>query len=79
MNLHTINSTSIKSKNVKRIAAISQPKLIPLCDFSSYMTEDDNNIKKYREVVKSFSFQVPSFGGKVAASSPIDITVSKIR
>lgn len=76
LNLHTIiNSTSIQSKNGKRITAINQSNLIRPCAFSSYMTEDDNTIKKYKEVIKSFSFQVPSFGGKVTASSPLDITV----
>ena len=80
LNLHTIiNSTSIQSKNGKRITAINQSNLIRPCAFSSYMTEDDNTIKKYKEVIKSFSFQVPSFGGKVTASSPLDITVSKFQ
>ena len=77
MNLHTLkNSGKINSKNVHEISRINKRNLLQSCAYSSYLTEDDKDSKKYKEVIKSYSLQVPSFGGKVSASSPIDITVS---
>ena len=77
MNLHTLkNSGKINSKNVQEISRINERNRVQSCAYSSYLTEDDKDSKKYKEVIKSYSLQVPSFGGKVSASSPIDITVS---
>jgi len=76
MNLHTLkNSRTIISKNVLDISRINERNQQQSCAYSSYLTEDDKDSKKYKEVIKSYSLQVPSFGGKVSASSPIDITV----
>ena len=78
LNLHTIaKSSSIKSnKNLEHLFLKNDRNNSRVRAYSSYMTEDDTKIKKYKEVIKNYSFQVPSFGGKVSASSPVDITVN---
>jgi len=76
LNLHTIaKSSSIKNKNLEHLILKNDRNNLRVRAYSSYMTEDDTKIKKYKEVIKNYSFQVPSFGGKVTASSPVDITV----
>ena len=77
LNLHTIaKSSSIKNKNLEHLILKNDRNNLRVRAYSSYMTEDDTKIKKYKEVIKNYSFQVPSFGGKVTASSPVDITVN---
>ena len=80
LNLHTkAKSSSIKNKiNLEQLILKNDQNNLRVRAYSSYMTEDDNEIKKYKEVIKNYSFQVPSFGGKVSASSPVDITVSTL-
>ena len=59
----------------KRILPTIGHLTIHNCDLSSYMSDEDNDNKKYN-VVKNYSFQVPSFGGIISANTPADLTVS---
>ena len=72
---HSGKSCNIKNKEIGTFSSSIGQNIIQSCGFSSYMGADDNESKKYKELVKNYSFQVPSFGGSVSANSPVDVTV----
>ena len=65
------------NNKIKTFLSTPSPCKLQGCyGISGQNNEEDIENKMYKEVIKEYSFKVPSFGGSVSASSPFNITVS---